>query len=485
MQRSLLTLAIASLIAGHALADPVPLPNPGIAGYSFPEPEAQLLQWINTPTGSNTRSVYRHGWGLWASLTAPSGQTEFGLPNVPVYFTWLTPTEVAALPATQGPAVAELRAAAPRRFELRTPRQFLRIPGFSERREERRAHMMQSPASNAMSVRDTSSFEMVAYDPTTAEFVRKNQLLSKASLTKIYAAGNTAVPSFPNTAVAVKPVYKLVSKANMINGTLYVMPAWPGTPKPTPAMQTQGFPEDQWPGCVYIDSKNAGPSSANSTDASCARPNASNTFGLGDFIGYAITPANVSEFQQLVASQLKQKVEVGDVLILMAMHVTSREMTEWTWQTYFWTPNAAKPPLPSSSFIAAARPREISAPVAHYAMAIGYQMVAPNQPINGGKSLGLPVIAYNPYLEAGFPSNTFTAPPNNVGIYNPVTKKTFTGTLGIQTNCMTCHSGASVSMANNAASIGYATDFYIPRNDPMFKGSLQTDFLWSIADDAK
>ena len=69
-----------------------------------------------------------------------------------------------------------------------------------------------------------------------------------------------------------------------------------------------------------------------------------------------------------------------------------------------------------------------------------------------------------------------------MGIYNPKTKATFRGTLGIQSNCMTCHSGASVKMDSAVKRIGYATNFYIPRNAPMFKGNLQTDFLWSIAD---
>ena len=40
-------------------------------------------------------------------------------------------------------------------------------------------------------------------------------------------------------------------------------------------------------------------------------------------------------------------------------------------------------------------------------MSIGYQMVAPNQPVNGGKSVGSPVTVYNPYLEARFDSSVF------------------------------------------------------------------------------
>ena len=484
MKRHELSLLAGLLLTGYAAAQPVPLPNPGIPGYQFPEPESTLMQWINQPSAAHARNIHRHGWGLWAALTTPSGQTEYGLANAPVYLTWLTPDEVAALPADAAANATSAVAAAPRQMRLRVPRQFMRIPGFMEKLQARLAALSQSQDQSARGVRDTSSFEMVGYDPSAAAFASKNQLFSKTALTKLYQAGNASIPAFPSTAVTVKPVYKLVSKANMIPGTsLYVMPAWPGTPKPTPAMQGGGFPEEAWPGCVYIDAKNPGRSTAQSADASCSSPSAANTFGLGDFIRIPVTAANAALFSSLAQKQLKQPVEPGDTLILMAMHVTSREMTEWTWQTFFWTPAPAKPPLPSSVAVAQARPAQLPWPAAHYAMSIGYQMVAPNQPVNGGKSVGSPVTVYNPYLEAGFDSSVFQPPPPlNVGIYNPKTKATFRGTLGIQSNCMTCHSGASVKMDSAVKRIGYATNFYIPRNAPMFKGNLQTDFLWSIAD---
>lgn len=38
---------------------------------------------------------------------------------------------------------------------------------------------------------------------------------------------------------------------------------------------------------------------------------------------------------------------------------------------------------------------------------------------------------------------------------------------------------------NGSAGLGYGTDFYISRTDPVFKNNLQTEFLWSIPDNAK
>jgi hypothetical protein len=106
-------------------------------------------------------------------------------------------------------------------------------------------------------------------------------------------------------------------------------------------------------------------------------------------------------------------------------------------------------------------------------------MVDPNQPLDGGTSTGLPVIGFNPYLEAGFPKSVFGLLRP---ITNPNTGKAWIGTVGIQTNCMTCHSLAAVTFAAKSNPTAYGTDFYIGRTDPYFTNMVQTDFLWSIAD---
>lgn len=474
-----ITKTIALLLMGgfaNSQADPVPLPNPGLRGYAFPEAETTILGWVNQPTADHRYAIDLHGWGLWASLTAPSGQTEFGIPNVPVYFTWLTPGELADGTALTANAVG----IKPKRtLQLELPRQFLR--------DKAMARLLENPVqphgvpSTPKDARDTSDLDAVGYDPSAAAFAQKNNLFKKSTLKAMYQAGKTSIPTFPNTAVVIKPEYKVISKAHMLPGDIYVMPAWPGTPDASTVNPSTGFPEAAWPGCVYINIHNPGPSTASGIDKDCSGPTAQNTYGLGDFISYAVTAANVDQFKSLSTSVT---IEAGDYLILVGMHVTSREISEWTWQSFFWTPNRAAPPLPSSASVAADQPFLKGSPSAHYAMTIGYQMVAPNQPVDEGKSEGTPVIVYNPYLEASLGVNVFSSTPANPGIYNPETKQTYKGTLGIQTNCMACHGSASVPFATGTGP-GYITDFYVSRKDRAFVGSLQTDFLWSIPDYAK
>ena len=41
---------------------PVPLPDPGIQGYHFPEPEVNLLKWT---FADQQHEINTHAWGLW------------------------------------------------------------------------------------------------------------------------------------------------------------------------------------------------------------------------------------------------------------------------------------------------------------------------------------------------------------------------------------------------------------------------------------
>lgn len=484
--------ALAALLAGAAAsvhADPVPLPDPQIPGYHFPEPEATLLGWVNQPTDANRQAIDLHGWGLWASLTAPSGQTEFGIQNVPVYLTWLSPQEIAKLPPGTTPNALKL-AHVQRALTLGLPTQFLRSKSLIDKLNKeaklekdaaKHRKLLGAASSTPMSVRDTDVTETVGYDPSAAAFAQQNNLFSLAALRAIYKAGNASIPAFPDTAVTIKPVYKVVSKAHSFQN-LYVMPAWPGTPEViTPKIKSEGFPESSWPGCVYVDNQNTGTSTASGVDPTCKGPTANSTYGLGDFIHATVTKDNIN---QIKSTSSLTDIELGDTVILVAMHVTSREMTEWTWQSYFWTPDPANPPLPSSAEVASHRPAQLTGPAAHYAMTIGYQMVAPNQPVDGGKSVGEPVIAYNPYLESGFNAATFGPTPANPGITNPATGKTYTATVGVQTNCMACHGTASAAF-DGSKRLAYLTDMYLSRTDPVFQKHLQTEFLWSIPDNAK
>jgi hypothetical protein len=159
------------------------------------------------------------------------------------------------------------------------------------------------------------------------------------------------------------------------------------------------------------------------------------------------------------------------MVLLVAMHVGTKEISNWTWQTFFWTPNPAQPLFPSSAFAAGLRPSNLNGAANHYAVATAYAMVWPNQPINGGTNTGVtPIIAFNPYLEAGL-GNLSSGRPNQL---NPNYQ------WGVQTNCMSCHAQATVVPSSPGSSLPYTADQYISMNDTMFYKFLKVDFAWSI-----
>ena len=137
------------------------------------------------------------------------------------------------------------------------------------------------------------------------------------------------------------------------------------------------------------------------------------------------------------------------------MHVASRETVKWTWQSFWWAPDATNPPAPSSKQIADARPQllfEMGAP-SHYAATLAYSMRT---------SKGEPIFAYNPYLEGHF--------DDLAGTYQ----------FGVQSNCMSCHANASHPGANT----DYIGDDVIDIADKKFNGKVRLDFLYSLEPDA-
>lgn len=203
---------------------------------------------------------------------------------------------------------------------------------------------------------------------------------------------------------------------------------------------------------------------------------------MGSFVHFRLSTAQAKSLNMLRrALPINRAVgpaATGDYVVVAGMHVTSRETTRWTWQTFWWTADPDSPPLPSSSEIAGDRPDQLKGPPRHYGVVPGYSMVFPDQPNTGGANAGNSVYAFNPYLEAGFGPTAL--PASQPGTYNgrPVANN-----VGVQTNCMSCHAQACYPTPNDTSL--YTGDQYIDLSGPQFTGKLRIDFLWSINDFAE
>jgi hypothetical protein len=443
----------------------VPLPDPHVAGYQFPESESTILTWVRemgtqgpdaAPAFTN---VNLHGWGLWTALTLPTSQVDQG-ERLRVFETWYTPQEIDALPVPGSAAAAALPAAAQRQ---RAPIQsFVQFEHGLEPRDQ----LLMAQAQGSETV-----FGYVKFDPTAAAHVMQQQLLSASVLNELLVGGAQQIPVFPATSLTLKSAFQIITASTLVDGRYYRLNAWTGPPS-TP----QAWAPAQWPGVVWIDIQDGGSGSGQvdlgaSTDGSSRTDQT--TYPVSSMINHRITPLEAAQFN---AGQPGSAVAAGDYAVLVAMHVAGREITRWTWQTFWWTPTPDNPQLPSSQAIAGLRPAQLTGAARNYGMALAYDMTMPGQPNVGGQNAGAAIYTYNPYLEARFgPANL----PDSLAGTNP-SGQPASNNVGVTCNCMSCHIRANFNPSNLATAPRYSGARYTDLDDPQFAGTLQVDLLWSL-----
>jgi hypothetical protein len=274
----------------------------------------------------------------------------------------------------------------------------------------------------------------------------------------------------------VKPVFQVLAPRTLVDGRYYRLPVWtgpPGTPRP--------FAPSDWPGCVWIDDFGGGGGSGDidsiaATDGS-SRTEAT-TYPVSALIHYRLSADDAMAFN---LEKPGSDARAGDPAVLVAMHVSTREIARWTWQTFWWTPTADNPPAPSSRDIAALRPDRLRGAPRNYAMSLGYALFSPDQPYTGGENRGAPVYAYNPWIEAAFTPSQL---PDSVSSVGP-DGRAIPNNVGIQTSCMSCHARANYNPRKLPTAPRLSGARYVDLIDPQFTGTLQVDLLWSIARHAR
>ncbi len=488
-----LALAVPVLAVGGGTIVPVLLPDPQVPGFHFPESEATIATWAHE-AGSGApgaqdaaANITTHGWGLWTALTMPTSQAD-GMDTLRVFETWYTPQEVAEQPGgtlPPAPPIPQLdqpmrafpappRAALASQGHLRAPLQS--FVQFEHGLEPGDRGLMAPARGPGMAQGQESVFGYVKFDPTAADHVAKQQLLSLSALNQLLMAGAQQIPAFPSTALTLKAAFQVISAKTLVGGRYYRLNAWSGPPA-TP----QAWGPDLWPGVVWIDVKGGGSGSGQldllaSTDGGTRTDQT--TYPVSSMINHRLTPLEAAQFN---ITQPGTGAAAGDYAVLVAMHVAGREIARWTWQTFWWTPTPDDPQAPSSQSIAGMRPAQLQGAARNYAMAIGYDMSTPGQPNTGGENAGNAMYTYNPYLEARFgAANLPDSQPGNDPSGRPAANN-----VGVNCNCMSCHIRANYNPNNLATAPRYAGARYTDVNDPQFAGTLQVDLLWSLPEIAK
>ncbi len=455
---------------GQQSIKPVEFPrNLNIPGFHFPEPPNHISRWLINQTFSadsaaqNAKiqaqanaNIATHMWGIWTGLTSETDEI-YNDQKLLVFETWMTPADIINQQNKKD-------AAAPRNLRpLSVPHQF----GHGARRSESLRIKTES---------EETVLGFVKYDPSAAKHIGENDLFNTSVLDTFLDVGETGVPAFPSTSIVLKPVFVVMTPSALIDGRYFKLPVWPGPPGkviPGPAVP---WGSAAWNNVVWVDTQNKTKGGGTTTATGDATRTDAATYNVSDFINYQMDAADAKSYN---AQNAGTDAVAGNYAILNAMHVTSREITRWTWQTFWWSASPDTPHFPSSETIASQRPAALKGAPRHYAGAPAYSMLVPAQPVVGGQNVGDSVYAYNPHLEAGF--NYQVLPDSVPGTYQG---RMVANTVGIHTNCMSCHGRANYNPHNLNWAPNYSGVRYVDLADPQFKGTLQVDFLWSIPNNA-
>lgn len=455
----------ASEAAGAVAASYPYVPPPRVRTY--PSSYRTIQNWIDN---GNVKAIRFHGWDVWQSITSPTAYSR------PVWQTWPSGHEL-----FEETGETHLFARAKHG-----------VVQFGVRRDAAHASLTPAVGPNGLPV-DTAEriFAFNRFTQSTAEFIWNKKLNRAQTLADTNAALTrrgtplavraiiTSKDSTDSSSFVLKPVYQFISGTEVT-----AVPYWNGdssaatTDSANPIASTwrQAVAVDPTgrlqPGdSIRLPVNNEGykwckvvPLSAFYWQRITAQDSIHfSQFGAanGDFIGVA----NDTSWQAVLNA-----VRPGNIGLLMAMHVTGKEIPNWTWQSFWWAYN------PNDPQFGADRPKTIPAPWSHYNMTVAYSMLTPKGDSN---------VAYNPYLESSLAGEI----PNG-------TKKPIPWT-GVRTNCMACHRRAAVGYYDTTAyGALYGPDMQIDPGDSVVfiayrKGKsgrdsiavplLKTDFLWSVA----
>jgi hypothetical protein len=427
LRSSLLAIGLAVLLVPTESKSQAPGYEGIPLGFDYPADRAQLEQFRSN---QDLPALRKHSWMLFAGMTVEKSD------GTPFWETWYRATEAfrPAGPTPQGP----------RRVihQFETPNQF-----------KHSGVQPQAPGESGIS--------FVLFNFEGFNHIRTNGLFDASKLNDINASfpsgtawNNRKVPDFPARAMTIKTVWWPVAGDGKTP-----IPIWDNDPA-RPLKDGNDF--RFWKRVVVVDGQRTTVPDGEFMDARFLNkpfPH-SHVVGVGSFYGFKADQATGDDIannpdpglRATIQQALGRPLRAGDFMVLVALHTTSKEIDDWTWQTFWWHDK------PNEGPYAADRPDVVKGIWRNYLMANTDDQVTPRE------ADGSPHIGFNPWLEARFPN-------------------------GPLTNCMTCHHRASWRRG-----VPFIDPDHLEQqrglpdsaNDPAFApGRLQTDFMWSIIDRAQ
>lgn len=437
-------------------------------GFNYPGVRAEIETWADS---WDLAKITPKAWDLWAGLTAPTQQISDGSP-LPVWETWCGNEEVFGKTCGKG---------------LRPARRF-----------HNAVQLNHSGTTSEVRLASFNKFNppMVAYltkaqpGPGGASYDYTQQS-SLAALNQAWPAGTSIAqrkvqeaPYAPPgggqqgfSGIEIKPVMYLVKQKG-----LSPVPIWKGLNASVPSSQSdcsQGATAachpapTLWTTCALIDPSHpvaapgeavVAPAEATPEQIAAVPANLASGFSCRAYYVTSLSSIysfkmNAQEAQEFNAAQGNGNAEAGDYAVLTAMHVNTKEIVNWTWQTFWWQPSGDPPDdFPGST---KGQTSKVTGVWRNYAMCTAYNQT------KGSASKDM-VVCFNPYLE------TASSIPD-----------------GVQSNCMSCHGTATVGSVigtGGISTLGYPDSYTKPilfDSDPRFATFTRTDFSWAIPSDSQ
>jgi len=431
-------------------------------GFDYPAIQVSLQAFADVYALTDMR---KHSWNLWAGMTSSSNSSYDGT-VLPIWDTWCGVQEVFITKSCANLSAASRGFEAPTQHSHlnnqgnSTPTTSTQVVSFNKFNPAMAAYLMKPQTQNNSLFDYTSGNGLVALNAswplgtaTSARSVVQAPYTSSTSSTQ----GSAAIES--------KPVMLLIKSKG-----LTAMPLWRG---PTDSWVPANPTPETWKTCVLIDPSNSGPASTvpvpynplthlgainrQNTDngASGQTPGCSSANYLYAPIATLYTFALKTDSAIAFNNSQGGNAVAGDLAALVAMHVSTKEITNWAWQTFWWQPGIDTPnAFPGSK---ADMTTNVIGPWKNFAMCNALSQTK-------GTNSNDMNICFNPYLE--------TSP----GI--PV---------GITSNCVSCHgvATAGVAQANPAfpiTSLRYPSSYTAPIdfNGAQFNDFTKLDFAWSM-----
>jgi hypothetical protein len=403
-----------------------PSPQPGYfdipAGFDFPADKQTLEQFRKT---ADVAAQRKHVWNVFAGMTQRTPDNQHA-----IFETWYSEEETFDTSATP-------QAVGPRRVvkRFRVPQQIAGLPGVA------------APEAAGDALLSEVMFNFPNYNQ-----VRTMHLNQTSELARLLQAGQSdpeiandkTVPAFPAEAISLKTVWWPVAKDKQTP-----MPIW--DPEADASNPTRPHPYSTWKRVVAIDPTrtNIPPNETTSINFHGPHPD-SHVVGLDKFHVVVLDQQaadnanNNGRLAAFVADVLGRPLQAGDSVVFAGTHLTTKEIDDWVWATFWWHDR------PDDGEFAADRTANVTGVWRNYLMSASYDL---NLPLAAD---GKAHIAFNPWLEAGFPS-------------------------GVVSNCMNCHHRAAAHPPQQPTSFLPIARGNPDLNDPAYAaGLLRTDYLWSI-----